>query len=92
MPNDDHVHVRTTGRPKGATITYGMVDCLTSHWVAKVWPFDPIGKPHRVADVSHQRLNTYANPVILIWRAVLCDAYIDARLCLKIDWHPRNRN
>jgi len=26
----------TTGRPKGATITYGMVDCLTSHCVAKV--------------------------------------------------------
>lgn len=80
----------TTGRPKGAMITYGMVDCLTSHLVAKV------GLSTRAVSLSvlpmfHiSGLNTHANPVLYMGGLNYVMRNFDARVCLDLISNPEN--
>ncbi len=78
----------TTGRPKGATITYGMVDCLTSHCVAKVG-LSTRSVSLTVLPMFHiSGLNTYANPVIYMGGLNYVMRNFDARLCLDLIANP----
>jgi len=74
----------TTGRPKGAMITYGMVDCLTSHCVAKVG-LSTRSVSLTILPMFHiSGLNTYANPVVQMGGLNYVMRTFDARLCLDL--------
>ncbi|MGB3865134.1 MAG: AMP-binding protein [Xanthobacteraceae bacterium] len=78
----------TTGRPKGAMITYGMVDCLTSHCVAKVG-LSSRSVSLTVLPMFHiSGLNTYANPVIYMGGLNYVMRTFDAQICLKLIGTP----
>lgn len=79
----------TTGRPKGAMITYQMVECLVSHLVAKV-DLSSHAVSLSVLPMFHiSGLNTYANPIICMGGLNYVMRTFDARICLDLISNPK---
>ncbi|GGC91914.1 AMP-binding protein [Chelatococcus reniformis] len=78
----------TTGHPKGALITYGMVDCLVAHLVAKVGlSTDTVSLT--VLPMFHiSGLNTYVNPVLCLGGTNFVMRTFDASQCLRLIADP----